>query len=146
MPITETLHATRTPVFLTNADDGTEKGTVANPVAVATPVGVRAPAASQSGVASGLEYETVAAGQTAQVMGATGAVGDYLSHVNFHPAAVGAGTCQVLDGAIVVWSYTAGTLSDLRPIVAPINAISVSGAWKVTTGANMTATGFGDFT
>lgn len=33
MPITETPHATRMPVFLTGADDGLEKGTVANPLA-----------------------------------------------------------------------------------------------------------------
>jgi flavin-dependent dehydrogenase len=95
---------------------------------------------------SGLEYETVAAGQTAQVLGATGATGDYLSHVVFQPTAVGAGTCTVLDNATVIYTFTTGTLADLRPIVVPFNANSVSGAWKITTGANITAVGFGDFT
>jgi flavin-dependent dehydrogenase len=95
---------------------------------------------------SGLEYETVAAGQTAQVLGATGATGDYLSHVVFQPTAVGAGTCTVLDNATVIYTFTTGTLADLRPIVVPFNANSVSGAWKITTGANMAALGVGDFT
>jgi hypothetical protein len=93
-----------------------------------------------------LEYEIVAASQTAQVIGATGAAGDYLSHVIFYPATTGAATSIVLDNAIEVAKYTAGTLADLRPIIIPVNAVSVSGAWKVTTGANMTATAFGDFT
>lgn len=92
------------------------------------------------------EYETVAAGQTAQVIGPTGAVGDYLSHVVFQPAAVGAGTSTILDNATVIFTYTAGTLSDLRPITAVVNARSVSGAWKITTGANMTALASGSFT
>ncbi len=108
--------------------------------------GVKAPSGSLSVVAAGLEYETVAAGQTAQVLGATGATGDYLSHVVFQPTALAAGTSTILDNAVVVFTYTAGTLSDLRPITVPINAFSVSGAWKITTGATMTATGFGDFT
>ena len=92
------------------------------------------------------EYETVAAGQTAQALGATGAAGDYLSHVVFQPTAVGAGTSTILDNATVIFTYTAGTLSDLRPIIVPIGARSVSGAWKITTGANMTAVGVGLFT
>jgi hypothetical protein len=102
-----------------------------------TPVNVRG---------TGTEYETVAAGQTAQVLGATGAAGDYLSHVVLQPAAVGAGTTTILDNATVIFTYTAGTLADLRPITVPVNAFSVSGAWKITTGANMAAVAFGDFT
>lgn len=101
------------------------------------------PAGSTGG---GTEYETVAAGQTAQALGATGATGDYLSHVVFQPATVAAGTTTILDNATVIYTYTAGTLSDLRPIVVPINAFSVSGAWKITTGANMAAVAFGNFT
>lgn len=108
--------------------------------------GVKVKIVSGDAGGSGLEYETVAAGQTAQVLGATGATGDYLSHVVFQPTAVGAGTCTVLDNATVIYTFTTGTLADLRPIVVPFNANSVSGAWKITTGANITATGFGDFT
>jgi|SRR6478736_2818191 len=93
-----------------------------------------------------LEYETVAASQTAQAMGATGATGDYLSHVVLQPTTTGAGTTTILDNATVIYTFTTGTLADLRPITVPIGAVSVSGAWKITTGANITATAFGDFT
>lgn len=119
-------------VFARQVDaNGAEVGTASNPQRVRP---------------AGLEYETVAAAQTGQAIGATGAVGDYLSHVIFYPATTGAGTSYVLDNAVEVAKITSGTLADLRPIVIPVNGISVSGAWKVTTGANMTATAFGDFT
>lgn len=109
-------------------------------------LGSKAASASLSVVPAGYEYETVAAGQTAQALGATGATGDFLSHVVLQPAAVGAGTTTILDNATAIYTYTTGTLADLRPIVVPVNAFSVSGAWKITTGANMAAVAFGDFT
>jgi len=91
-------------------------------------------------------YETVAASQTAQVMGTTGKAGDFLSHVILQPTTTAMGTCIIYDNTTAVFTFTTGTLSDLRPIVYPANAVSVNGAWKVTTGANGTATVFGDFT
>ena len=103
-------------------------------------------ATTQRVISAGLDYETVAASQTAQVLGATGATGDYLSHVVLQPTTTAAGTMTILDNATVIFTFTTGTLSDLRPITIPINATSVSGAWKITTGANETATAFGDFT
>jgi hypothetical protein len=102
--------------------------------------------AATGGSGAATEYETVAAGQTAQVLGATGATGDYLSHVILQPAALTAGTTTILDNATVIYTYTAGTLSDLRPITIPVGAFSVSGAWKITTGANMAALAIGNFT
>lgn len=109
-------------------------------------LGSKAASASFSVTPGGLEYETVAASQTAQALGATGATGDYLSHVVIQPTTTAAGTTTILDNATVIFTFTAGTLADLRPIIVPVNAFSVSGAWKITTGANVTATGFGDFT
>lgn len=94
----------------------------------------------------GFAYETVAVSQTAQAMGATGATGDYLSHVIIQPVTTAAGTVTILDNATVIFTFTTGTLADLRPIVVPIGCFSVSGAWKITTGANVTATGVGVFT
>lgn len=88
---------------------------------------------------------TVAAGQTAQSLGSAGVKGDFCSHVIFQPALVGAGTSYVYDGDVEVFKYTAGTLADLRPIIVPIGDVSKNGAWKVTTGASMTATAFGRF-
>ncbi len=109
-------------------------------------LGIKSPALSMSTTSSGYQYETVAAGQTAQVLGATGATGDYLSHVVLQPATTGAATTTILDNATVIFTYTAGTLADLRPITIPVGAFSVSGAWKITTGANMAAVGVGNFT
>ena len=79
-------------------------------------------------------------------LGATGAISDYLSHVILQPAATNAGTTTILDNATVIFTYTAGTLTDLRPIIIPLGLFSVSGAWKITTGASMAAIGVGDFT
>ncbi len=93
-----------------------------------------------------LEYETVAASQTAQVLGVTGEKGDYLSHVVFQPAAVGAVTSTILDGTTVIYTYTTGTLADLKPWTVPVQAPSVNGSWKITTGANMAALACGKFT
>jgi hypothetical protein len=93
-----------------------------------------------------LDYETVAASQTASALGSTGATGDYLSHVVLQPAAVGAGTTTILDNATVIYTFTSGTLADLRPITVPIGAKSVNGAWKITTGASMAVLAVGKFT
>ena len=96
----------------------------------------------------GTGYETVAASQTDQAMGATGAAGDFLAGVLIVPATTGAGTVSVKDGAgsAIVLFTGGGTLSDLRPFFVPLGACSASGAWKVTTGANVSAVAFGAFT
>lgn len=91
------------------------------------------------------EYETVAASATDQALGATGALGDFLSHIIIQPATTGAGTVTVKDGTTVIFTFTSGTLGDLKPITVPFNAISLNGAWKVTTGANVAVVGFGNF-
>lgn len=109
-------------------------------------LGGKAPAASLSVTNAVLTPYGKAAGLTTSPFGATGAAGDYMSHVILQPAAVGAGTTTIFNNATAVYVYTAGTLADLRPIIVPINALSVGGSWNITTGANMAATGFGTFT
>jgi hypothetical protein len=101
------------------------------------------PPASNTG-----EYETVAASQTAQVLGATGAAGDYLSGLLVIPATTSPGLVTVLDGATSIPVFVGGATSvaDLKPFFVNIAAISVSGAWKVTTGANVSVIGIGNFT
>lgn len=91
-------------------------------------------------------YETVAASSTNQALGATGAIGDYLDHIVIQPATTAAGTVTVKDNATTVFTFTTGTLADLKPIHVPIRAVSVSGAWNVTTGLNVTVLGVGRFT
>lgn len=99
------------------------------------------------GGARGTEYEAVPASQTDQPLGATGVVGDYLSHIVIQPTTTAAGTCTVKDGTAVIFTFTTGTLGDLKPITVPFNAVSINaGGWKVTTGANVAIVAFGDFT
>lgn len=109
-------------------------------------LGTKLASASLSITQGAFAYETVAASQTNQAMGATGATGDYLSHVIIMPLTIAAGTVTILDNATVFFTFTTGTLADLRPIIVPIGCNSVSGAWKITTGANVTAVGVGTFT
>ena len=94
------------------------------------------------------DYETVAASQTAQVLGATGATGDYLSGILVVPATTAPGNVLLLDNATSITVFTGGTGSvvSLIPFFIPIGASSVSGAWKITTGANVSCIGVGKFT
>lgn len=92
------------------------------------------------------DYETVAASQSDQVLGPTGSSGDILERLIIVPATTGAGSVSIKDGtgsAITV--FVSGTLSDLHPIVIPIGARSTSGAWKVTTGSNVSVIAVGRF-
>ena len=95
------------------------------------------------------DYETVAASQTAQVLGPTGAVGDYLARLIIVPAVAAAGAVDLLDGATSINIYAGGAvtaLPNLQPITVEVRAKSKSGAWKVTTGANVSVIGIGSFT
>lgn len=94
------------------------------------------------------EYETVAASQTAQVLGATGAAGDYLAGVLIVPATTSPGNVIILDNATSITIFTGGasSVSNLVPFMVPLGMTSVSGAWKITTGANVSCIGVGNFT
>lgn len=96
------------------------------------------------------EYETIAASQTDQALGATGATGDYLSGVLIVPGTAAAGAVSIKDGSGSSITIFAGggttALPTLAPIFVPLGIYSTSGAWKVTTGSNVTAIGIGDFT
>lgn len=97
---------------------------------------------------NGREYETVAASQTAQVLGATGATGDDLDGLLVIPATTSPGNVLLLDNAtsITVFAGGASSVSNLCPFYIPLGMRSVSGAWKVTTGANVSVIGIGNFT
>lgn len=95
------------------------------------------------------QYETVAASATAQVMGATGATGDYLAGVLVFPGTAAAGVVTILDNATTIGTFAGGgttALPSLVPFMIPVGLFSVSGAWKITTGTNVTAVGIGKFT
>jgi hypothetical protein len=92
-------------------------------------------------------YETVAASQTAQTLGSTGAAGDAIAAIVVVPAMTSPGNVLLLDNAtsITVFPGGASSVADLKPFVVPIGAQSVSGAWKITTGANVSAVAVGIF-
>lgn len=96
------------------------------------------------------EYETVAASQTDQVLGATGAVGDYLAGLLITPTTTGAGSVSIKDGnGSSIAIFNTGTLSNLVPFYVPLGIVAVNATtpgWKVTTGTNVTVIGIGNFT
>lgn len=96
------------------------------------------------------EYETVAVSQTDQTLGATGAIGDYLAGVLIVPGTAGCGAVSIKDGsgsAITIFAGGGTTaLPTLAPIFVPLGIYATGAGWKITTGANVTAIGIGDFT
>ena len=95
---------------------------------------------------AGHMYETVAASQTDQALGVTGEAGDVLHALLIVPATTGAGTVSIKDGAgSAINVFVAGTLTNLTPIFLPLGLKSTSGAWKITTGANVSVIGIGNF-
>ena len=96
------------------------------------------------------DNEPVAASQTDQVLGPTGAAGDRLNGILIVPATTSPGAVSVKDGggsAITVFTGGASSVSDLKSFYVYYgDARSSSGAWKVTTGANVSVVAFGDFT
>lgn len=94
------------------------------------------------------EYETVAASQTAQALGATGAVGDWIAGLLIIPANVNPGQVLLIDNATSITVFTGGanSVSNLIPFFVPLGMKSVSGAWKVTTGADVSVIAIGNFT
>lgn len=102
-----------------------------------------------AGAEPATEYETVAASQTNQSLGATGAAGDKLSRLLVVPATTSPGNVQIKDGAgtaITVFTGGASSVASLVPFSIPLDLISLSGAWQITTGANVSVIASGNFT
>jgi hypothetical protein len=92
------------------------------------------------------DYEYVAASQTTQVIGPVGGVGDILERVIIVPATTAAGTVSIKDGADSAQNiFVTGTLSNLTPIIVNLGARSRTGAWQITTGANVSVIAVGRF-
>ena len=103
----------------------------------------------EMGISAGIDWETVAASATDQVMGGAGAKGDYLGGVLIVPGTTSPGAVQIKDGsgsAITIFTGGAASVVGLGPILVPLGITSLSGAWKITTGTNVTAIGIGKFT
>lgn len=92
--------------------------------------------------------EAVAAGQTDQVLGSTGARGDWLEFLLVVPASTSPGAVTIKDGtdsAITVFVGGASSVSGLTPFAIPVACISETGAWRVSTGANVSVLAVGEF-
>jgi hypothetical protein len=96
------------------------------------------------------EYETVAAGSTDQVLGATGAIGDYLAGLLIVPAVVACGAVSIKDGSGSSISIFVGggttALPSCIPFFVPLGLKATGAGWKVTTGASVSVIGCGNFT
>jgi hypothetical protein len=100
------------------------------------------------GHVGGTDYETVAASQTDQMLGATGAAGDYLAGVLIIPATTSPGAVSIEDGATNIPIFTGGasSVTNLVPFFVPLGIKSGAGAWTVTTGTNVSVIAVGNFT
>jgi hypothetical protein len=94
-------------------------------------------------------HKEVGAGATATVLGATGAIGDYLSHVTIAPGIAACGVVTILDGTNTVLTFAGGSttaLPSLVPFTILIGAVCTGAGWHITTGASVTVTAIGKFT
>ena len=95
------------------------------------------------------DYKTIAASQTDTVLGATGAAGDYVAGLLVVPATTSPGAVSIKDGsgsAITVFTGGASSVSNLVPFFVPLGIKCTGSGWKVTTGANVSVIGCGNFT
>jgi hypothetical protein len=97
-------------------------------------------------------YNTVAASTNATLSstngGTSGTTGDYLSHCVITPGTTSPGTAIIYDNSTAIYTFAGGTssVSTLISWAVPVGAVSVSGAWKISTGANVTVFCTGKFT
>ena len=90
-------------------------------------------------------YKTVAASQTAQVLGGTGATGDYLHRLIISVVTVASAGVTLIDGSTSIVMLT-GSATDVPGVYSiECNMISANGPWKITTGAGATVIGVGIF-
>lgn len=91
------------------------------------------------------QYETVAASQTAQVLGGTGATGDYIDRLIITVNTAATAAVTLLDGATSIAVMPNSPGGGIGVYSIPIMAVSNTGPWKVTTGAGSTVIAVGIF-
>lgn len=97
--------------------------------------------------ALGDQYEPVAAGVTAQVMGASGAAGDYIAGLLCVVSTALTSEVKLKDGSgsdMIVLPNQVG--AGIGSYFVPLGLTSTGGAWKVTTGAGVSVIATGRFT
>jgi hypothetical protein len=91
----------------------------------------------------GEAYETVAVGQTDQVIGSTGGVNDFLARIIVAVSTSATSTVTVKDGSTTILSIPANTPIGIYSI--EIGVRSKEGAFSITTGAGASVLAVGDF-
>jgi len=90
-------------------------------------------------------YETVAASQTAQALGTTGAAGDYIHRLVCVVATAATATVALLDGDTSISVLPAISVEGTKTYVIELGMVSVEGGWSVTTGAGVSVIAVGRF-
>ena len=93
-----------------------------------------------------LDYQAVAASQTAKVLGVSGAIGDYISHLVIVVATAAQSAVTINDGGgseISVFPASPG--SGIGTYTVPLGLQSRSGSWQLTTGSGVTVIAVGKF-
>lgn len=93
----------------------------------------------------GYQYETVAASQTAQVLGGSGAAGDYLHRLIVTVNTAATSTVTLTDGVTAIPVMPALVGSGVGVYSIELNMASLTSGWKVTTGAGVTVVAVGLF-
>jgi hypothetical protein len=95
------------------------------------------------------DYQFVTASSSDQVLGPTGHSGDVIKRLVIIPGTTSPGAVSLKDGSgtgRTLFTGGATSVADLSPIVVELGARSTGGAWKVTTGTNVTVYAVGRFT
>lgn len=90
-------------------------------------------------------YEHVAVSQTAQVLGGTGAVGDYLDKLICSVSTAATSSVIIIDGAFSHTILPNNVGGGVGVYMIPIHGISRTSGWKVTTAAGVEVLALGIF-
>lgn len=103
----------------------------------------------RTGMGSVADGIPVAASQTNYALQTSaGAAGDYLAVLMIVPGNTSPGVVTFKDGSgssVTAFPGGASSVTTLHPVPFVVNARSTSGAWSVTTGANVTVWASGEF-
>ena len=92
-----------------------------------------------------MDYETVAASQTGQVLGASGAAGDLLARLVLVVTTAATAAVSILDGATSIQVFPNSPGGGIGTYTIPLDLVSVNGAWSITTSAGVAVIAVGRF-
>ena len=91
-------------------------------------------------------YEHISASQSLQVLGGTGATGDYLHRLVCTVSTASTSVVQIKDGSLTTHTVLPNAVGGgIGVYNIELNMVSRSGAWQVTTGAGVEVVAVGVF-